>query len=191
MAHKYVNPLDAPYKAPESTPSTDGVAVPVADPSKVPANTNTPTPTPTPSPDAPATLSTSTSTIPTDSDIQALGELINSLGDAELAKLRIIAKQVAPDIAEAAGIDSNIRKLANGSVQVTIVLSPDIVEPLIAWAESAELTLGEQIQQIAETAISSYINMDWRMMMTPPVAPVTPVTPPITVVTTVPPAVGK
>ena len=151
VVHKYVSPLDPPYVAPKADTATT---------TSTPADTRTDTPADTPA-----------STIPTDSDIQALGELINSLAPAELAKLRIIAKQVAPEIAEAAGIDSNIRKLANGMIEAKIILSPDVIEMLIPWSESAQKSLGETIQDVAEMAITSLLSTDWGAIVPQAVAP--------------------
>jgi hypothetical protein len=179
VAHKYVNPLDPPYK-PEPTPSpaTDGkfnieyieVTKEVIPPHK--PDTRTVVVEEVSEPQAPVNASTSTSTsIPTDSDIEALGELINALTPDELAKLRIIAKQVAPEIAEAVGIDSNIRKLANGMIEAKIILSPDVIEMLIPWSESAQKSLGETIQDVAEMAITSLLSTDWGAIVPQAVAP--------------------
>ena len=113
---------------------------------------------------APQTASTVASTVvpnvPSDSDIQALGELLDSLKPEELEKLKRLTKST-PVLSGMLKSDGNLVTLPDGRVQATIILSPDLIEPLTAWAESAQISLGEQVQQIAETAITNYLYQDW------------------------------
>jgi len=143
---KYVNPLDPPYVAPVVEAPVE--ANPVAD--------------------APAP----TSPIPSDEDISTLAELVGNLSadDMDRLKRRLSSN---PDLARmlSPASDTNLKKLPDGSIECRITLSPDLISMIEPWAEAAGNTLSQQVQEVAEQAIASYLNMDWAAMATPPAPP--------------------
>lgn len=83
-----------------------------------------------------------------------LAMAIANLDPAALAKLRLALQK--------SGFDKTLaRDLPGGYMEFKVVLSPDVIEPLKAWAESAGTTLEDQVQVIAEQSINAYIFQDW------------------------------
>jgi hypothetical protein len=80
---------------------------------------------------------------------------ISALSPAQLAKLRL--KLQSTDAVR----DHIPKPLPDGRIQFTIALGPEVVEPLKIWAEAAGCSLEEEIQQIAEVALSGYVYQDW------------------------------
>lgn len=119
----------------------------------------------------------SPSPIPTDDEI---AELITKLSPAQLTKARL-------QIGVPAG--GGLRRLPGGGIEVVIKLSADLVGPLESWAEAAGKTLEEQIQELAETSLSSFIFQDWGTVVPAPVT--VPVAVPAPVSGTPPPSAAK
>lgn len=144
---KYVNPLDPPYVAPVVEAPVE--ANPVAD--------------------APAP----TSPIPSDEDISTLAELVGNLSadDMDRLKRRLSSSPDLSGVLAASATDDNLRTLPDGSIECRITLSPDLISMIEPWAEAAGNTLSQQVQEVAEQAIASYLNMDWAAMATPPAPP--------------------
>ena len=103
-------------------------------------------------------------TIPTDDEI---ANLIAGLSPTQLTKARLQMNIPA---------GGGLRRLPGGGIEVTIKLSVDLVAPLESWAEAAGKTLESQIQELAETSLSSFIFQDWGMVV--PAAVPVPVTAP-------------
>jgi hypothetical protein len=99
------------------------------------------------------------SPIPTDDEIATL---ISKLSPTQVAKARL-------QMGIPAG--GGLRRLSGGAIEVSIRISADTVPVLESWAESAGVSLEEQIQQIAEQSITSYCFQDWGSLQVPaPVA---------------------
>ena len=113
---------------------------------------------------------------PADTEVDTLASLVSQLDPEKLARLRHklntgeVAKVLGANLAKAAQ-NRGLRRLPDGSVAVEITISADTVPVLESWAESAGCSLQEQIQQIAESSITSYCFQSWGDMQQVP-APV-------------------
>lgn len=174
MANKYFgmsggikNAEKAPGKAPVKGETTAPVAA--AEPVKVLAPVSAHAPAPV---SAPVTATApETVTITSDRAVESLAKLINNLTPVKLSKLRAMSKTGAlgRELAStpSVSVTGGLQKLPDGSVRVSIVLPPDAVGPLEAWAESAGNTLEQQIQEIAAQSITNYIFGDFGAIQAP------------------------
>jgi hypothetical protein len=108
-----------------------------------------------------------------------LEDFLASATPEQLQRLRVLA--AANGMAtETSAMTGHSVKLPDGSMQVTVMLEPLIVEQLAIWAEGDGISLEEEAQKRISESISNYMFGDWSATVEQPVvvaAPVVPVVP--------------
>jgi hypothetical protein len=103
--------------------------------------------------------------------ITSLEDFLASATPDQLQRLRTLA---AADGLAPASLSADSVKLPDGSLRVTVVLEPLVVEQLSIWAEGDGVTLEEEAQKRLTESITNYMFGDWSATVEqPPVAAAT------------------
>lgn len=112
-------------------------------------------------PSAPPPIAASNPNPPAAPVIPDLESMLAAMTPEQIGRLRVIAAAKGVAVPSPAGQSTTGTRHADGSMDVTVHLSSEIVEQLELWAEADSLSVVEEAQKRIEESLQNYLYGDW------------------------------